>query len=142
MLHLRHRQHIRILLIEEEVIVRATLVALVSSWEGFHIVAEAATKVEALIANFELRHGGRSVMESRGRPSLIGASRQNRNTPQREWGCRSKLTTVFGHVLVEVFADFNAPLMGFAGDFTQQSKFTLWEQTSSDVCHKSDTVGI
>jgi len=43
-----HRQYIRILLIEEEGLVRASLVALVTSWKGFHVVAEAATKVEAL----------------------------------------------------------------------------------------------
>jgi hypothetical protein len=30
--------------------------------------------------------------------------------------------------------------MGLIGDFAQQGKFTLWEQTSRDVCHKSDTV--
>jgi DNA-binding NarL/FixJ family response regulator len=48
MLDLRHRQYIRILLIEEEGLVRAALVALVTSWEGFHIVAEATTEVEAL----------------------------------------------------------------------------------------------
>jgi len=35
-------------MIEEEDLVRASLVALVTSWKGFHIVAEAATKVEAL----------------------------------------------------------------------------------------------
>src|SRR5215510_4830935 len=43
-----HRQYIRILLIEEEALVRASLVALVTSWKGFRVVAEAATKVEAL----------------------------------------------------------------------------------------------
>src|SRR5262245_60489529 len=48
MFDLRPRQYIRILLIEEEGLVRASLVALVTSWKGFHIVAEAATKVEAL----------------------------------------------------------------------------------------------
>ena len=48
MLDLRHRQYIRILLIEKEVLVRAALVALVTSWEGFDVVAEAATKSEAL----------------------------------------------------------------------------------------------
>jgi len=48
MLDLRHQQYIRILLIEEEVLVRAALVALVTSWKGFDVVAEAATKVEAL----------------------------------------------------------------------------------------------
>ena len=35
-------------MIEEESLVRAALVALVTSWKGFHVVAEAATKVEAL----------------------------------------------------------------------------------------------
>ena len=35
-------------MIEEEVLVRTALVALVTSWEGFDVVAEAATKVEAL----------------------------------------------------------------------------------------------
>jgi DNA-binding NarL/FixJ family response regulator len=35
-------------MIEEESLVRASLVALVTSWKGFHVVAEAATKVEAL----------------------------------------------------------------------------------------------
>ena len=35
-------------MIEEEVLVREALVALVTSWEGFAVVAEAATKVEAL----------------------------------------------------------------------------------------------
>src|SRR5262245_42726503 len=48
MFNLRHRQYIRILMIEEESLVRAALVALVTSWKGFHVVAEAATKVEAL----------------------------------------------------------------------------------------------
>jgi DNA-binding NarL/FixJ family response regulator len=48
MFDLRHRQYIRILLIEEESLVRASLVALVTSWKGFHVVAEAATKVEAV----------------------------------------------------------------------------------------------
>src|SRR5262249_57591755 len=48
MLDLRHQQYIRILLIEEEVLVRAALVAVVTSWKGFDVVAEAATKVEAL----------------------------------------------------------------------------------------------
>ena len=48
MFDLRHRQYIRILMIEQEGLVRAALVALVTSWEGFHVVAEAATKVEAL----------------------------------------------------------------------------------------------
>ena len=43
-----HRQYIRILLIEEEDLVRASLVALVTSWKGFHVIAEAATKVEAV----------------------------------------------------------------------------------------------
>jgi DNA-binding NarL/FixJ family response regulator len=43
-----HRQYIRILLIEEEGLVRASLVALVMSWKGFNVVAQAATKVEAL----------------------------------------------------------------------------------------------
>ena len=35
-------------MIEEESLVRASLVALVTSWKGFHVVAEAATKLEAL----------------------------------------------------------------------------------------------
>ena len=35
-------------MIEEQLLVRAALVALVRSWEGFHVVGEAATKVEAL----------------------------------------------------------------------------------------------
>src|SRR5262249_609733 len=48
MFNLRHRQFIRILMIEEESLVRAALVALVTSWKGFHVVAEAATKVQAL----------------------------------------------------------------------------------------------
>ena len=48
MLNLRHQQCIRILLIEEESLVRGALVALVTSWEEFHVVAEAATKAEAL----------------------------------------------------------------------------------------------
>jgi DNA-binding NarL/FixJ family response regulator len=48
MLDLRHQQYIKILLIEEEDLVRAALLALVTSWEGFHVVAEAATKIEAL----------------------------------------------------------------------------------------------
>jgi DNA-binding NarL/FixJ family response regulator len=48
MFDLRHRQYIRILLIEEEGLVRASLVALVTSWKGFNVVAQAATKVEAL----------------------------------------------------------------------------------------------
>jgi DNA-binding NarL/FixJ family response regulator len=50
------QQTIRILLIEEQVLVRAALVALVRSWEGFHVVAEAATKVEAL-KQFRRRDG-------------------------------------------------------------------------------------
>jgi hypothetical protein len=50
------------------------------------------------------------------------------------------LTTVFGHVFVEFVTGFDALIMGLTGDFTQQSKFTLWEQASSDVRHKSDTV--
>jgi DNA-binding NarL/FixJ family response regulator len=48
MFDLRHGQYVRILMIEEESLVRASLVALVTSWKGFHVVAEAATKVEAL----------------------------------------------------------------------------------------------
>jgi DNA-binding NarL/FixJ family response regulator len=48
MFDLKHRQYIRILIIEEEGLVRAALVALVTNWEGFHVVAEAATKVETL----------------------------------------------------------------------------------------------
>jgi hypothetical protein len=48
MFNLRHRQYIRILMIEEESLVRAALVALVTSWKGFHVIAEAATKVQAL----------------------------------------------------------------------------------------------
>src|SRR5262245_43941931 len=48
MFDLTHQQYIRIQLIEEEGLVRAALVALVTSWEGFHVVAEAATKAEAL----------------------------------------------------------------------------------------------
>src|SRR5262249_34833716 len=48
MFNLRHREYIRILMIEEESLVRAALVALVTSWKGFHVVAEAATKVQAL----------------------------------------------------------------------------------------------
>jgi DNA-binding NarL/FixJ family response regulator len=48
MFDLRHRQDIRILMIEEEGLVRAALVTLITSWEGFHVVGEAATKVEAL----------------------------------------------------------------------------------------------
>jgi CheY-like chemotaxis protein len=48
MFDLRHRQYVRILIIEEEPLVRAALVALITSWEGFHVVAEAATKVEGL----------------------------------------------------------------------------------------------
>ena len=35
-------------MIEEEVLVRSALVALVTSWEGFDVVAQAATKVEAV----------------------------------------------------------------------------------------------
>ena len=35
-------------MIEEESLVRAALVALVTNWKGFHVVAEAATKVQAL----------------------------------------------------------------------------------------------
>jgi DNA-binding NarL/FixJ family response regulator len=42
------QQTIRILLIEEEVLVRAALVALITSWEGFDVVAEATTLVESL----------------------------------------------------------------------------------------------
>src|SRR5262245_20054572 len=50
------------------------------------------------------------------------------------------LATVSGHVFVESVSGLDARIMGLASDFTQQSKFTLWEQSSSDVCHKSDTV--
>src|SRR5262245_42104214 len=39
---------VRVLLMEEEALVRAALQALVSSWQGFEVVAEAATKDEAL----------------------------------------------------------------------------------------------
>src|SRR5262245_30770972 len=39
---------VRVLLLEEEALVRAALQALVTSWEGFEVVAEAATKDEAL----------------------------------------------------------------------------------------------
>jgi DNA-binding NarL/FixJ family response regulator len=42
-------QHsIRILLIEEESLVRAALFALVKSWGGFEVIAQAGTKDEAL----------------------------------------------------------------------------------------------
>jgi hypothetical protein len=47
---------------------------------------------------------------------------------------------MFLYVFVEALTGFDALLMGLARGFTQQSKFTLWEQTSSDICHKSDTV--
>jgi len=47
---------------------------------------------------------------------------------------------VFGHVFVESVTGLDARIMGLASDFTQQSKFTLWEQSSSDVRHKGDTV--
>jgi len=47
---------------------------------------------------------------------------------------------MFLYVFIEAITGFDAFLMGLTGDFTKQSKFTLWEQTSSDVCHKSDTV--
>jgi len=50
------------------------------------------------------------------------------------------LATVFGHVFVESVTGLDARIMGLASDFTQQSKFTLWEQTSSDVCHQCDAV--
>jgi len=46
---------------------------------------------------------------------------------------------MFLYVFVEAITGFDAVLMRLTGDFTQQSKFTLWEQASSDVCHKSDT---
>jgi DNA-binding NarL/FixJ family response regulator len=39
---------VRILLVEEEALVRAALQALVASWVGFHVVAEASTKDEAV----------------------------------------------------------------------------------------------
>jgi two-component system, NarL family, response regulator DevR len=39
---------VRILLVEEEALVRAALLALVASWTGFHVIAEASTKDEAL----------------------------------------------------------------------------------------------
>jgi hypothetical protein len=52
----------------------------------------------------------------------------------------SRLTPVFCHVLIEALTGLDAFLMCFTGDFTQQSKFAFWEQTSSDVCHKRDTV--
>src|SRR5215470_16227964 len=38
---------VRILLMEEEALVRAALQALVASWPGFQIIAEASTKDEA-----------------------------------------------------------------------------------------------
>ena len=38
---------VQILLVEEEALVRAALQALVTSWPGFHVVAEAATRDEA-----------------------------------------------------------------------------------------------
>ena len=47
MFDLRHRPYIRILVIEEEGLVRAALVALVTSWEGFHVVGEAALETKA-----------------------------------------------------------------------------------------------
>jgi len=50
------------------------------------------------------------------------------------------LATVSGHVFVESVTGLDARIMGLTSDFTQQGKFTLWEQSSSDVCHKSDTV--
>jgi hypothetical protein len=44
-------------------------------------------------------------------------------------GCQAtqSLTTVFGYVFVEFVTGFDALIMGLTGDFTQQSKFTLWE---------------
>jgi DNA-binding NarL/FixJ family response regulator len=42
-----HDSVVQILLVEEEALVRAALHALVTSWPGFHVVAEAATRDEA-----------------------------------------------------------------------------------------------
>jgi hypothetical protein len=46
---------------------------------------------------------------------------------------------MFLYVFIEALTRFEALLMGLGRGFTQQSKFTLWEQTGSDVCHESDT---
>jgi hypothetical protein len=68
-----------------------------------------------------------------GTVSILINNSKRRSRPQ----C---LTTVFGYVFVEFVTGFDALIMGLTGDFTQQSKFTLWEQASSDVRHKSHTV--
>jgi len=50
-----YKQHsIRVLVVDEECMVRASLAALVSSWNGFQIIGEAETKDEALTL-FRLR---------------------------------------------------------------------------------------
>jgi len=45
---LRQQESIRILVIDEEHLVRASLKALVTSWEGFQVVGEAASKHKAI----------------------------------------------------------------------------------------------
>jgi DNA-binding NarL/FixJ family response regulator len=45
---LREQESIRIMVIDEEHLVRASLKALVTSWEGFQVVGEAASKREAV----------------------------------------------------------------------------------------------
>jgi hypothetical protein len=52
------------------------------------------------------------------------------------------LATMFLDMFAEVLTGFEALLMGLGRGFTQQSKFMLWEQTSSYVCHKSNTARI
>ena len=48
------------------------------------------------------------------------------------------LATVLGYVSVELPMGFNAFLIGLTCDSTEQIKFNLWEQTTSDFSHKSD----
>jgi len=45
---LREHESIRVLVIAEERLVGASLVALITSWEGFQVVGEAASKDEAV----------------------------------------------------------------------------------------------
>jgi len=43
---------------------------------------------------------------------------------------------MFFHVSVEVLTGFDARLMGLALRLTQQIKFKLWQQTTSNFRHK------
>ena len=77
-------------MIEEEDLVRAALVALVTSWEGFDVVAEAATKVEALD---ELRRVNPDVVLL----SLAGTE-DAKLIPEISRACgRTRLLVLFSH---------------------------------------------